>query len=242
MHIFLDNFHQGGKYCFRIASHQAELRREGNFTDQKFLSIVSLHTDFLILTAYQVVVKMVREKILYRQSVIFVEVLTILQIFSKRIRKEKGKSRVAGDLDNRRTEHTPRKCFRYGSEDHLIAKFLKPPKDNNKQQNQVCFSERANRSSQKECDNRKNSNVQNIYASMERMSNNYECLSRDFGESSQRTNCILDSGATCHMTPQVLDFIPSLLEDTDKNIEAAGGHHVMEKQKGQVQIKCATIT
>ena len=40
----------------------------------------------------------------------------------------------------------------------------------------------------------------------------YGCLamkisSRDFGESSQLTNCILDSGATCNMTLQVLDFI-----------------------------------
>ena len=31
------------------ASHQAELRREKNFTDQKYLSITSLHTDYLNL-------------------------------------------------------------------------------------------------------------------------------------------------------------------------------------------------
>ena len=30
MHIFLDNFHQSGKYSTQIASHQAELRREKN--------------------------------------------------------------------------------------------------------------------------------------------------------------------------------------------------------------------
>ena len=30
MHIFLDNFHQGGKYSAQIASHQAELIREKN--------------------------------------------------------------------------------------------------------------------------------------------------------------------------------------------------------------------
>ena len=35
MHTFLDNFHQGGKYSAQIASQQAELRREENFTDQK---------------------------------------------------------------------------------------------------------------------------------------------------------------------------------------------------------------
>ena len=39
------------------------------------------------------------------------------------------------------------------------------------------------------------------------------------------------------MTPQVLDFIPGSLEDTDKNIEVADGHHITAKKKGQVQIK-----
>ena len=37
--------------------------------------------------------------------------------------------------------------------------------------------------------------------------------------------------------PQVLGFIPGLLDDTDKHIEVADRHHVMAKQKGQVQIK-----
>ena len=41
-HIFLDNFHRGGKYSAQIASHQAKLIREENFTDQKSLSITSL--------------------------------------------------------------------------------------------------------------------------------------------------------------------------------------------------------
>ena len=45
MHTFMDNFHQGGKYSAQIASHQAELRREENFTDQKYLNISSLQTD-----------------------------------------------------------------------------------------------------------------------------------------------------------------------------------------------------
>ena len=47
--IFLDNFHQGGKYTADIASHQAQLRREVNVTDQKYLSITSLQTDYLNL-------------------------------------------------------------------------------------------------------------------------------------------------------------------------------------------------
>ena len=47
MHIFLDNFHQGGKYSSQIAMHQVELKRQGNFTDQKYLSISYLQTDYL---------------------------------------------------------------------------------------------------------------------------------------------------------------------------------------------------
>ena len=49
IHTFLDNFHQGGKYSAQIASYQAELRREEKFTDQKYLSISSLQTDYLNL-------------------------------------------------------------------------------------------------------------------------------------------------------------------------------------------------
>ena len=47
MHMFLDKFHQGGEYSDRIATQQTKLRREGNFTDQKYLSISSLQTDHL---------------------------------------------------------------------------------------------------------------------------------------------------------------------------------------------------
>ena len=39
------------------------------------------------------------------------------------------------------------------------------------------------------------------------------------------------------MTPEVTYFIPGSLEDTDKYIEAADGHHVTAKKKGQVQIQ-----
>ena len=56
---------------------------------------------------------------------------------------------------------------------------------------------------------------------MAHMSANDERPSRDFGESSQLTNCILDSGATCNMTPQVSDFIPVSLEYMDKHIKVA---------------------
>ena len=43
---------------------------------------------------------------------------------------------------------------------------------------------------------------------MEQMSGNDNSSSRDFGDSSKWTNWILDSGATCHMTLKVSDFIP----------------------------------
>ena len=39
------------------------------------------------------------------------------------------------------------------------------------------------------------------------------------------------------MTPEVSDFIPGSLEDTDKYIEVADKYHVTAKQKRQVQIQ-----
>ena len=49
MHKFLDKFHQGGKYSAQIPSHQVELRIRKKFTDQKYLSISSLMTDYINL-------------------------------------------------------------------------------------------------------------------------------------------------------------------------------------------------
>ena len=69
------------------------------------------------------------------------------------------------------------------------------------------------------------------------MSRDDEHKSVKYGDSSQLTNWILDSGATCHMTSEVSDFIPGTLEDTDKYIEVADRHHVTAKQKGQVRIQ-----
>ena len=42
MHTFMYNFYQGGGYSLQIASHQAELRREKKYTNQKYLSISSI--------------------------------------------------------------------------------------------------------------------------------------------------------------------------------------------------------
>ena len=69
------------------------------------------------------------------------------------------------------------------------------------------------------------------------MSSDYKRESKDYGDSLQLTNWILDSGATCHMMPEVTDFIPGSLEDTDKFIEVADGNHVTAKQKGSVRIQ-----
>ena len=66
---------------------------------------------------------------------------------------------------------------------------------------------------------------------MTRMFGNDECPSGNFGDSLQLTNWVLDSGSTCHRTPQVSDFITVSLEDTDKHIEVVDRHDVTEKQK-----------
>ena len=47
-----------------------------------------------------------------------------------------------------------------------------------------------------------------IYASMTQMSSNDERSSDKYDDSSQLTNSILDLVETCHMTPEVSDFIP----------------------------------
>ena len=115
----------------------------------------------------------------------------------------------------------------------MIAKCPKPPKDSKKRCKSVRFNEKGNRA----CNNSKDDNDHKIYASMARMYNDDERRIKEYGESSQLKNWILDSGATCHMTPEVTDFIPGSLEDTDKFIEVADGHHVTAKQKGSVRIQ-----
>ena len=72
---------------------------------------------------------------------------------------------------------------------------------------------------------------------MAQMSSDGERKGVKYGDSLQLTNWVLDSGSTCNMTPEVKDFIPGSLEDTDKYIEVADGNHVTAKQKGQVQRK-----
>ena len=115
----------------------------------------------------------------------------------------------------------------------MIAKFTKPPKDSEKRRKSEKSKEKGNRA----CDNGENDNNHKIYATMARMSSDDEHESKEYGDSSQLTNWILDSGATCHMTTEVTDLIPGSLEDTDKFIEVADGHHITAKQKGLVCIQ-----
>ena len=44
---------------------------------------------------------------------------------------------------------------------------------------------------------------------------NAERPRRNYGDSLQPTNWILDSGATCNMTPEISDFIQGSLVETD---------------------------
>ena len=130
----------------------------------------------------------------------------------KNIRKEKEKARAVDVSSDRNLERPPQKCFRCAYGDHMIAKFPKPPKENEKRRNQVSFNEIGNRA----CDNGENNYDHKIYAYMARMSSGDKRKSVKYGDSSKWTNRILDSGATCHMTPELSDFIPGSLEDTDK--------------------------
>ena len=88
---------------------------------------------------------------------------------------------------NRNWERPPQKCFRCGSEDHMIAKFPKPPKYNEKRRKQVRFNEKGNRA----CDNDEGNNDHKIYAYMERMSSDDKLKSVKYGDSSQLTTCKL---------------------------------------------------
>ena len=205
----MDNFHQSRKYHAQIYSHQSELRREGIFTDKKYLSISSSQTDYLNIDRISGFGKnKEREKLVQKRCTFCGDANCSSEKYFKRIIEEKGNARAVGDLENRRTERNPRKRFRCGYENHLIAKCPKPLKENEKRQRQVRFSERGNHASQEECNNGDNNNYQKIYAYMARMSDNDKSLSRDFGDSLQLTNWILDSGATCHMTPHVLGLFP----------------------------------
>ena len=138
-----------------------------------------------------------KNQTLPRQSAHIVDFLTILWKKIKNIRKEKEKARSAGTLSNKNSDRPTRKCFRCGSEDHLIAKCPKPPKDSEKRRKSDKAKEKGNIAK----DNSNDDYDLKVYASMARMSNDDVRENKDYGDSSQLTNWVLDSGATCHMTP-----------------------------------------
>ena len=82
--------------------------------------------------------------------------------FFKKIRKEKEKVRSAGNLSNKNSDRPARKCFRCGSEDHLIAKFPKPPKDSEKRRKSDKSKEKGNSAK----DNSDDDDDLKVYASM----------------------------------------------------------------------------
>ena len=94
----------------------------------------------------------------------------------------------------------------------MITKCPKTPNHNEKRRKQVRFNEKGCCA----CDNGEDNGDHKIYAYMARMSIDDARKSVKYRDSSQLTNWILDSGATCHMTPEVSDFIPGSLGDTDK--------------------------
>ena len=129
------------------------------------------------------------------------DLLTILwEECFKNIRKDKEKACSAGDTSNKNSDRPARKCFRCGSEYHLIAKCPKPPKDGEKKRKKVSFNEKGNSAK----DNSDDDDDLKVYASMARMSNDGVSENKDYVDSSQLTNWILDSGALSQNVPSQL--------------------------------------
>ena len=134
MHTFLDNFHQSGKYSAQLASHNAELRREEMYPDQRCLNISSLQTEYLNLDNSNLGSSKHNEKAnSAKTKCTYCELSNhSVETCFKKIRKEKEKSRSTGTSSNKNSDCSARKCFRCRSEDHIIAKCPKPPKDSEK--------------------------------------------------------------------------------------------------------------
>ena len=115
------------------------MRGEETFTDQKRLNISSLQTDYLNFDSSSSGSSRNIERAQYVQAKFtFCGGNNHSEEKSfKSIRQEKEKAHAVGISYNRNSERPPRKCFRYGSEDHMITKCPKPPKDNEKRQRLV---------------------------------------------------------------------------------------------------------
>ena len=98
----------------------------------------------------------------------------------KRIRKEKEKARSAGTSSNKNSDRPACKCFRCGSEYHLIAKCPKPPKGSEKRRKSDISKEKGNSAK----GNSDDDGDLKLYASMAGMSNDDERTIKDYGDSS----------------------------------------------------------
>ena len=109
------------------------MRREEKFTDQKPLNISSLQTDYLNIDISSGSSRNSERSNYVQTKCTFCGGNNhSAEFVFKGIRKEKEKARAVDISFNRHMECPPRKCFRCGSEDHMIAKFPKPTKDNEK--------------------------------------------------------------------------------------------------------------
>ena len=98
-------------------------------------------------------------------------------------------------------------CFRCGSEDHFVAKCPRLETSDKKlhwnteqPKTRAYKSKKIDKTSEKSIDE---SEPQKIQTSLEHMYTNEEIRRRDFGDILQLTNWILDSGVTCHITPDI---------------------------------------
>ena len=98
--------------------------------------------------------------------------------------KVKEKARSAGTSYNKNYGRPERKCFKCGSEDHIIEKCPKPPKDIEKRHK----SEKSKEKSNCACNNSDDDNDLKVYASMAQMSSDDKIENKDYGDSSQLTN------------------------------------------------------
>ena len=108
MHTFLDNFEEGGKYSAQIDSHQAELRRDEKFPDQKSLNISSLQIDYLNLDSSSGFDRdSERAHAVQTECKFCGGVNHSTEQCFKRIVKEKEKDRLVDVSSNIQTERTP---------------------------------------------------------------------------------------------------------------------------------------
>ena len=103
MHTFLNNFQQCGKYSAQLASHQAKLRREEKYPDQKCLNISSLQTEYLNLDGSQSGSSKHNEKANSAKAKCTYCGLSNHSVEKcfKKIRKEKEKARSDGTSSNK---------------------------------------------------------------------------------------------------------------------------------------------